>query len=57
MNPPDMLLHERSQSRVHTVGFHTYGVQEQTKLIMTEVRIEVAPRETIYREGAGGNFM
>ena len=39
INPFNIMLHDRSQTRVHTVGFHTHG--EQTKQIRTEVRIEV----------------
>ena len=51
------MLHERSQTRLHTAGFHTYGVQEQTKLMMIEVRIEFTPGAYTDWEGAGGNFM
>lgn len=39
MKPFNIMLHDRSQIRVHTVGFHTHG--EQTKLMRTEVRTEV----------------
>lgn len=39
MKPFNIMLHDRSQTRVHTVGFHTHG--EQTKLMRTEVRTEV----------------